>query len=256
MRSWRERLRVHSVVAYRAKPRRSVRLNGWRRRGHERRIPHEADRLTPVGFFHRAIATSIVPFEWLEGAPNCSRLRVPNGRVFDPREHRDGCAEVPRGSATHGDAALKPRVRVVAAESTNRWWTPRWLSDVVTASSSRPEASTLEVGRSCATSFRRPVSLHVNGVTQCVARMTRSKRRPGRRAHHQLSGLGRRAFDVTVVTRGFQPTLVRAACHSWCRSIAPNAEERSEDGQNAVVTPSVAPTLKACGPLSATNQSK
>lgn len=27
-----------------------------------------------VGVFHRAMATSIVPFEWLEGAPNCSRL--------------------------------------------------------------------------------------------------------------------------------------------------------------------------------------
>lgn len=63
--------------------------------------------------------------------------------------------------------------------SNNQWWTPRRLPDVVTASSSRPEASMLEVGQSSATSFRRPVSLHVNSVTQWVARMTRSKRRPG-----------------------------------------------------------------------------
>ncbi len=59
--------------------------------------------------------------------------------------------------------------------SNNPWWTPRRLPDVVTASSSRPEASTLEVGRRSVTSFRRLASLHVNALTRWVARMTRSK---------------------------------------------------------------------------------
>jgi len=71
----------------------------------QRRFPHEADRWlgrrlpSSDGHIDRAV--------WM--ARGCTELleaRVRNGRVFDPREHRDGWAEVPRGSATHGDAAL------------------------------------------------------------------------------------------------------------------------------------------------------